>query len=905
MVVVVTAELQSQARLYASQQSQALSAEQLAFSEPASGTCMPMALIAAAGSGKTESLVARLEWTLRNCAIGERLQIISFSNSAAIAFQARFESRWNNGKSLRVASTLHSWVKSDILLPHVGPEHRVSLIIERGAECIQAWSIERMSQFARGLHLFVDEAQDCDDSQWRLLNLLKDRGARIVVVGDPRQAIYGFQGARPDGLVRIHDVQAQARLVLNRRSTGTIVDLANIIASTSIPSCPSTGLESELAYAQQTPAGVLSGESVSLHYVKSIAYYSLKAVWVQIMASRRAHPLCVLTWTNSDALRLHHGLWLLGYQTLAILSRDGVGGEEPLPKDLRPDGNASDVVHVRTIHSCKGEGYDTIVFHIRGFATQEEATSSFEDSSTGDRREELRRYYVACTRAKLKLHVIIQGLVAPLWWTAIAERAKVLIRAMSPPKYLTCAASFHRNGSPEAAPSMPVRTLCCKYLATDSLLTYLDRAKTALSCGVNMDRRGSILVDYVESLQGAKPLRHIPDSLKRLKADVILGRVMSKFLFYSVFAPDAVRSWVSTALAYMERIPLDMSCLSGLKSWAHIREEDLFSLLAHRLASFVEEPTLLNFDELKAVLCQITRKVSWLHDAMPSHLLNSGNAFQEIAGGASDHKVFHIGAPESISRRHIAQTMRKRIFSDGMTGVSIAELFRKRTVFDAAALSACRSVLIDNSKLMADVSSRRLATPSEIVAGGLLCEFTGIIEGATLECGDLARVVPYLGNPKSSAASLCIKGDCLEQFDLLDEISSQARALREKLLTWHTACEIEQCTLEQYPEREIDGAPGTLTGFVPLFIPSHDYPERIGTCVFMVWKSQLCPEDETESLVSARLQCAEHSHRVAIVSQSEASVHVYVMKESENAAWAATRVWAGESLPLQKLPQGQ
>lgn len=43
--------------------------------------------------------------------------------------------------------------------------------------------------------VFVDEAQDLSPIQHLMLERLKDRGARIIAVGDSRQAIYGFRGA--------------------------------------------------------------------------------------------------------------------------------------------------------------------------------------------------------------------------------------------------------------------------------------------------------------------------------------------------------------------------------------------------------------------------------------------------------------------------------------------------------------------------------------------------------------------------------------------------------------------------------------------------------------------------------------------------------------------------------------
>ena len=54
---------------------------------------------------------------------------------------------------------------------------------------------------SRFSHVFVDEYQDTDPSQVRLLRALAGDGRNLVVVGDPDQSIYGFRGAEVRGIL--------------------------------------------------------------------------------------------------------------------------------------------------------------------------------------------------------------------------------------------------------------------------------------------------------------------------------------------------------------------------------------------------------------------------------------------------------------------------------------------------------------------------------------------------------------------------------------------------------------------------------------------------------------------------------------------------------------------------------
>jgi DNA helicase-2/ATP-dependent DNA helicase PcrA len=72
----------------------------------------------------------------------------------------------------------------------------------------------------------VDEYQDINYAQYRLIRLLAPEGHNICVIGDPDQAIYGFRGADVQYFLRFcEDYPATTRIMLkqNYRSTETIL----------------------------------------------------------------------------------------------------------------------------------------------------------------------------------------------------------------------------------------------------------------------------------------------------------------------------------------------------------------------------------------------------------------------------------------------------------------------------------------------------------------------------------------------------------------------------------------------------------------------------------------------------------------------------------------------------------
>lgn len=79
-------------------------------------------------------------------------------------------------------------------------------------------------------YIHVDEYQDTNDAQYRLVNLLARGYQNLCVVGDADQSIYGWRGANMNNILNFEHDYPQAKTVMleqNYRSTQNILDAAN------------------------------------------------------------------------------------------------------------------------------------------------------------------------------------------------------------------------------------------------------------------------------------------------------------------------------------------------------------------------------------------------------------------------------------------------------------------------------------------------------------------------------------------------------------------------------------------------------------------------------------------------------------------------------------------------------
>ncbi|HZZ73699.1 MAG TPA: UvrD-helicase domain-containing protein [Pirellulales bacterium] len=97
-------------------------------------------------------------------------------------------------------------------------------------EIFQRFPPVRQAESQRLDHLLIDEYQDTNGSQYRIVKALASGHRNLCVVGDDDQSIYGWRGAEVEHILRFQHDWPDAKVVRledNYRSTEAILELAN------------------------------------------------------------------------------------------------------------------------------------------------------------------------------------------------------------------------------------------------------------------------------------------------------------------------------------------------------------------------------------------------------------------------------------------------------------------------------------------------------------------------------------------------------------------------------------------------------------------------------------------------------------------------------------------------------
>ena len=213
-------------------------------------------IVAGPGSGKTTVLTRRIAHLISDKNLKpENCLAITFTRRAAQEMRTRLAKLLGESAANLNIHTFHSLcfdiLKENYEAAGLNPDFRVMSEQEKEL-CTDPQLLENTLNFdelitltvklleenpeittgyrERFQYVSVDEYQDIDENQYKLIRLLVPTDGRICVIGDPNQAIYGFRGGDSKFFKNFTQDYPKAKTINlknNYRSTGNIVNASN------------------------------------------------------------------------------------------------------------------------------------------------------------------------------------------------------------------------------------------------------------------------------------------------------------------------------------------------------------------------------------------------------------------------------------------------------------------------------------------------------------------------------------------------------------------------------------------------------------------------------------------------------------------------------------------------------
>lgn len=385
--------------------------EQRAFIEQ---PLTPGTMIGIPGGGKTRSIIGRILYHIGRETLSEDgFLILTFSRTACADFRHKgysiCEQEIFTDRNVR---TIHSAAGS--ILMRTVSDIRVSSLETTVARAIQVLhesdvTLVRQLPFLKNVcSITVDEAQDISAVQYEFVKLLGEKlSASIVLVGDPNQSIYGFQGG--DSKLLMQHPGWKVQLTKNYRSLPAIVRVANAarpVADVRMHSmrdgvendkpCIVVGKLSQLDALKKRVLDIIEGERcanglrnmavvgpVRHSYSNNNKFYKIGLQWIANVLHE-----------NNIPFRIHYSEATGNHHDSSRRSYDGVANGTKFTPG---------VVHLLTIHAAKGLEFDSVIvlnFHenAQGIPLHRVCPDLL--------RQWKALWYVALTRAKNRLWCI-------------------------------------------------------------------------------------------------------------------------------------------------------------------------------------------------------------------------------------------------------------------------------------------------------------------------------------------------------------------------------------------------------------------------------------------------------------------------------------------------------------------
>lgn len=308
--------------------------------------------------------------------------------------------------------------------------------------------------------LFLDEAQDVTALQWRVITKASQNCEKIRIAGDPMQAIFSYQGAEPGILISLAKKYHTVELNRTYRLPERICVLADTIVEVTQEKMPRKHIPVKKikGHVQEIVDREVFGRIIKKDYAENSKQpyrwfvlfrcnhflSDVTSVLEQLIIPYHTSEDFVLADRELNKIRRYYDHRKEGYSTekrrLEFMERYGI-------KDINDCFTESNLIPssrryiyldyvekygidalivmskappfclVTTVHKVKGGEADNVAVFL-------DATPQVQDNVIVDADQELRIFYVACTRAKESLYVVQpvrKFNIRDVWESVVAE----------------------------------------------------------------------------------------------------------------------------------------------------------------------------------------------------------------------------------------------------------------------------------------------------------------------------------------------------------------------------------------------------------------------------------------------------------------------------------------------------
>jgi len=346
-------------------------------------------IIASAGSGKTTTITARIAYLIEYHAIkSNQIVLLTFSRNSANQMKHKLYDLI--GENQVWAGTFHGLAKS--LLQKYDPSSIQTLyfideLICMGEKWLQTY--EGRKWVGKIRYIFVDEFQDINSSQWKMIQRLHHIGARLIIVGDDCQNIYTWRGSDVNFILNIEKNLKNLiddQLHINYRSSENIVQVANSVMKY-IPTLPW----------KHTMTSYHKGTKIlpNIHFFYRICD---ETSWIikdiqQNIKNNNNSTIAIMSRMNSDLYRFEDEFIMknISYTLFDI-------GIHDMRNEVSKENINKNTIDLVTVHSSKGLEWDIVyLIHMNDDVFP---SSKKKDDIINERR----LFYVAVTRAKQQIY---------------------------------------------------------------------------------------------------------------------------------------------------------------------------------------------------------------------------------------------------------------------------------------------------------------------------------------------------------------------------------------------------------------------------------------------------------------------------------------------------------------------